>query len=383
MTNFAGLVLLCVGATLILLTISLLLRRGVRPGDAYNTPARFFLVVLRLAIGWHFLFEGLEKMHTPAWSGEPYLRESYGPLGSLYRGVAGDRVAEKLTVTTEGELPPLLAEEWAAYEAAFAEHYGLDAEQRAMAEDKLRQAKKDTVTWLTAGQEEVVTPSAYPPELKVAMTVPDRLKMYEKLQERVAAAEAELPSSDPDLQKRWKDAKADLAKWRAGLKKSLDGQTAKMREKLNDVLTSEQKAMPTLPPTVPLPMGQWRLLEWSDFLVMWGLLVIGGLLLVGLFSRLASLAGALLVLSFYLAMPPLPGWPEVPRLEGHYLLVNKTLIEVFALGALAFIPTGRWLGLDALVQFLFPSTWRSDAAAVEPARTRTVPVTTGPTQPVA
>jgi hypothetical protein len=44
----------------------------------------------------------------------------------------------------------------------------------------------------------------------------------------------------------------------------------------------------------------------------------------------------------------LPGWPESPRLEGHYLLINKTLIEIVALFALACMPTGRWAGVDGL-----------------------------------
>ena len=44
--------------------------------------------------------------------------------------------------------------------------------------------------------------------------------------------------------------------------------------------------------------------------------------------------------------------PESPRLEGHYLLINKTLIEVIALFALAFIPTGRWGGLDGFIRLM-------------------------------
>jgi len=75
--------------------------------------------------------------------------------------------------------------------------------------------------------------------------------------------------------------------------------------------------------------------------------------MIGLLSRVSSLAMALLILSFYLAMPPLPGWPEPPRVEGHYLIVNKTLIEVIALFALTCIPTGRWAGVDALLSLIF------------------------------
>jgi thiosulfate dehydrogenase [quinone] large subunit len=96
-------------------------------------------------------------------------------------------------------------------------------------------------------------------------------------------------------------------------------------------------------------------LEWSDFLVKWSLVVLGAGLMLGLFSRLSSLLMAFMILSFYLAMPPLPGWPESPRLEGHYLVINKTLIEVIALFALTCIPTGRWAGVDALLCWMFSS----------------------------
>ena len=52
----------------------------------------FFLLALRLAIGWHFLFEGLHKVHshyagpsetTRAFSSEPYFRVAPGPLGPM------------------------------------------------------------------------------------------------------------------------------------------------------------------------------------------------------------------------------------------------------------------------------------------------------------
>ena len=124
------------------------------------------------------------------------------------------------------------------------------------------------------------------------------------------------------------------------------------------MLTSQQKLMEPIPEPKPLPIASWRLLEFADFGVKWGLTVLGASLMLGIFSRFSSMLTALLVLSFYLAMPPLPGWPESPRLEGHYLVVNKTLIEVIALLTLAFIPTGRWAGLDGLLQFMLPGCCR-------------------------
>jgi uncharacterized membrane protein YphA (DoxX/SURF4 family) len=71
--------------------------------------------------------------------------------------------------------------------------------------------------------------------------------------------------------------------------------------------------------------------------------------MLGLFSRLSALGAAGLLLLFYLPMPPWPGVPEPPGPE-HALYVNKNLIEFFACLALVGLPTGRWLGLDALIR---------------------------------
>jgi uncharacterized membrane protein YphA (DoxX/SURF4 family) len=354
--DYASSLYVLFGLTLLLVTLSLLLLRGTRGGsESYSTPARFFLVALRLAIGWHFYVEGMEKLHTPTWSSEPYLREAVGPLAPQFHELAGDRLGDKLAGADGKQLPAALDAEWQAYFDAFVAHYGLDADQRAKAQAKLDAAKEKTAKWLASGTEEVVKIAPYPPDLKLSMTMKDRLAERARLQRRVDEAEARLPSGVPDLQKKYKDAKADLAKWRGGLKKSLEGQTAEMEKGLQTVLSPEQRSeIQPLAGPVRVPMRQWQLLDWSDAGVTWGLIVLGGALLPGLFSRLASAAGALLVLSFYLAMPPLPGWPESPRLEGHYLIINKTLIEVLALGALTFIPTGRWAGLDGLLPFLCP-----------------------------
>ncbi len=75
----------------------------------------------------------------------------------------------------------------------------------------------------------------------------------------------------------------------------------------------------------------------------------GFCLMAGLFTPLAALAGAVFLGQIYLSMPPWPGLPASPTAEGHYLIVNKNLIEMLALLALVFIPTGQWIGFDALI----------------------------------
>lgn len=357
---FSGFLLALLGLSLILITLSLRLLRGAPPGDTYSSTARFFLIALRLAIGWHCLVEGMEKLATPNWSSEAYLRESVGPLSGVFRSLAGDRLIAKVTLGPDDSFPAELDREWRDYVNAFEAYYDLNAEQKGRAEAILDQRKNETLAYLKSKSETVTKPSPYPPDLKIDMTMKQRLEEHERLLERVRDAEAKFPSTDKDVHAAWKAAKADLAKWRADLKKSIDAQFAKLKKAkdaetakdepgLADVLTSEQRELGPLPEPVATPMQEWRGLEIADFLVKWSLVVLGGCLMLGFLSRLSSLATALLILSFYAAMPPLPGWPEGPRLEGHYLLVNKTLIEVIALLALTFIPTGRWAGLDALL----------------------------------
>ncbi len=83
-----------------------------------------------------------------------------------------------------------------------------------------------------------------------------------------------------------------------------------------------------------------------DFLNIWGLILIGLALILGTFTRLASLAGVVLLAFYYLSHPPFVGLKYAVPAEGSYLVVNKTLIELAALLVLYVFPTGRQLGLD-------------------------------------
>lgn len=85
-----------------------------------------------------------------------------------------------------------------------------------------------------------------------------------------------------------------------------------------------------------------------DTLTIWSLIVLGGLLIVGLLTPIAAVAGACMLIMFYLPMPPLPGVPQPPGPE-HSLIINKNVIEAIALLAIAFTPTGRWFGIDSLI----------------------------------
>jgi uncharacterized membrane protein YphA (DoxX/SURF4 family) len=464
-----------------------------------------FLVLLRLAIGWHSLFEGVAKYQSASWSSEPYLRESVGPLAPRFRNLAGDPLAERLTPkpapggdaeikkTLSDRMPPALAKEWNAWFKAYLKTYGLPTDSKEKVEDKLqgeakalfadarkiddeldatrktlaevnaaieklkletaankaegeklaeeraatvgglkgsdlkvkeeyfdarkagvsakkselegklkeqdkkkkaleekqeqlreqlRNRYKDTaeaerrvaqrllaevrlereedqaVRWMLTGKDEVSHASPYgPPSVRV-MTVPERIAAYDAkfdqahtLEDRDLRAASDSIARD-EIRKKIKELKEDANRMRAGLKGELDARTKGMEASVLAVLDPEQYFSKPMPARVPVPLLERNLLGWVDFLVPLALVVLGGCLLLGFFTRTACVLGALLLLSFYVAMPPLP-WVEILRSEGHYLIINKNVVEILALLTLATTASGRWVGIDGMLRFLW------------------------------
>ncbi len=94
-----------------------------------------------------------------------------------------------------------------------------------------------------------------------------------------------------------------------------------------------------------------------DFLNMWGLVLIGLSLFTGLLVRWASIAGAAMLLFYFVAYPPIPGYTFGTITEGSYLWVNKTLIEFVILLVFAVLPIGFLPGADRWVK-----RWRAEKA---------------------
>jgi thiosulfate dehydrogenase [quinone] large subunit len=91
------------------------------------------------------------------------------------------------------------------------------------------------------------------------------------------------------------------------------------------------------------------ILSLVDFINIWGLILIGLGLMLGVFERIAAIAGMILLGFYYLSHPPLTGLGYVIPSEGNYLIVNKTLIQMFAMWALYHFPTGKEIGLDRII----------------------------------
>jgi uncharacterized membrane protein YphA (DoxX/SURF4 family) len=81
----------------------------------------------------------------------------------------------------------------------------------------------------------------------------------------------------------------------------------------------------------------------------WGLILVGLALLLGAFTRAASIVGMGLLLMYWLANPPLVGLGLSIPSEGNYLIVDKNMVEFFALALLTVFSAGQYFGLDALI----------------------------------
>jgi len=87
-----------------------------------------------------------------------------------------------------------------------------------------------------------------------------------------------------------------------------------------------------------------------DFFNVWGLILIGAGLIVGLFTRVAAIGGIVLLASYYLSHPAIIGVSYAIPSEGSYLWVNKNLIELLTLWVIVLFPTWKSVGVD---RFLF------------------------------
>jgi len=96
-----------------------------------------------------------------------------------------------------------------------------------------------------------------------------------------------------------------------------------------------------------------------DQMNIWGMILVGLGLITGLLTRWASLGGVVMLLFYFVAYPPVPGYMFGVPVEGSYLWVNRNLIELFALSVFIFISPSLQYGLDRLIR-----RWREEKARV-------------------
>ncbi len=115
---------------------------------ARNYPgflAAFFIILLRVAIGWHFLNEGVEKYESSqhgkeGFSAEIYLRNANGPLAPYFREMVPDVNGRDLLDLTK------LKAAWRADVERIADHFKFNEAQRSQADEARRREPSDGPT---------------------------------------------------------------------------------------------------------------------------------------------------------------------------------------------------------------------------------------------
>lgn len=304
------------------------------------------LVILRLSLGCHFLYEGVWKITHPEFSAEPFLTEAKGPAAPLFYAMVDDidgrrrlqvaRDEKGALVRDKNGAPQVTApeylEKWESLKNDFVKRYQLKNEQVAAADALARKYDESLRTYLADNAEEIAA--------------------YIGTLDRFEAEKARGDNDTPYNKKRVWDKQQELRKKVKGWISELDGMTTALTAGLWRTLDDDQRVL-------GYPTAGWNPLDWSradqiNFAVTYGLTAIGLCLMLGFFTRLAALGGAAFM-AFVIATQP--SWPLIyppaPAVVGHALLINKDFIELVALLTLATTAAGRWGGLDFFIRRWF------------------------------
>jgi len=292
----------------------------LKPRIAISTG--LFLVLLRVAIGWHFFYEGYWKMqsHEPgghAFSSEPYLRASVGPFRDCFLALIQDADGiERLSDESVKEIIDQRFDQYVVY-------YDLDEDQKdALQKNRERYQKKATRLCYDEGFQR-------------------RLTDYKGMLNRVKADAS--VTEGLFSQERLKADRAKLDTIRTELLAEIQKPIQDFENKAISILDVEQRSQGPLPPRKSPTY-------YLDLAMTWGLILIGAGLIVGVFTRLCCLGGIGLLAMFYLSMPPWPGVPVPAMATGHAFIVNKNLIELLALVVLLTTRSGFWFGFDGFIR---------------------------------
>ena len=270
-------------------------------------------MALRVVIGLHFFTEGAAKQRDPKPYSAGFLGNAKGPLAPLYHNMVWDkdgyaRLNKDATVDA-----------FTRYRQDVANHYGFDAGQQKKADATLARFRKQ-INWFF---------SAWEPEIHEFLKGVERVRANSE-----DAARSEVES----LVEQSNTIASDVRSQKAPLLGIVDVMWSTYESQMNDIATLEQRRAGEL--ELPRAGRRWLDSESIDVVIRWFDLIIGALLILGLFSRTAATAGAIFLLSVCLSQWPgspgaLPIWPQ--------------LIEMLGLWVLAALAAGNYAGLDFLI----------------------------------
>ena len=328
--------------------------------------AVFFVVLLRIAIGWHFFYEGVHKFDPAAeFSSEGFLGIAKGCTAELYYWMLPDLDGiQRIELGTVEDENGKKFDTFVVYEDAWQKYF--DEYKKKCPEDKKEKATaiyNQYLASLRAG----------------AADVKHDIEAFLQSRGRFADVKSTIRNDTSFEQKRRWDMMMGYRREAAGWVKMLDNMGNGLQSDLGrlvdpelaglrgEIVTAPESAL--IPPnpldiqfTIPrielaLPpknsftpsydLSVKSRMDAMDTAVMFGLSAIGLCMMLGFCNRLACLGGAAFLVNVVLTTWPVPGvYPEIPSMVGNFMFVSKDVVELVALLFLATIPAGRWGGLD-------------------------------------
>ncbi len=315
--------------------------------------AALFLILLRIAIGWHFLYRRAREVRVDRARqgrvlGRDLPAERQRSPGALFPRAAARRQRPR------GPRPDDLKDSWRGDVDRIADHFGFNDTQRGEASKLLDEAERWADHWFSDPENQ------------------EKSKKYLHDLDEVEATEKNPQALSYKRERAW-EARRTLDADRRALVGPIHERGKALRDAVAKKATSEQVQAARAPllsrvgpqaasasdsDAIKIKAAEsarpWTQLDWINFATTYGLIAIGMCLILGFLTPLAALGAAAFLAMIYLSMPPWPGLPANPRAEGHYFIVSKNLIELIACLVIATTPTGHWVGLDAL----FFGAWR-------------------------
>jgi len=274
-------------------------------------------LTLRVAVGWHFFREGADKIAAGDFTSVGFMEASKGPFAPVFRAMIWDadglaRLDEKATLDA-----------WNQYREQVCRQYGFDTKQIASAEEVYKYRAQQLKDFFKENGEDV--------------------RVYRKGLER-----RDLNRRDPaytevtSLRGQASQIEGEVSRKVGPWLEEIDAIRRGYIRDLNGLATEEQATRGPLAMRKPGRKFVDTIL--IDSIIPTFDLVVGALLIVGLFTRLTSLAGA-----GFLATIVATQWPWAPgAIPAHY-----QIIEMFALLVLAAVGAGRFFGLDFFLGLLW------------------------------
>ena len=271
-------------------------------------------MALRLGVGWHFFKEGAKKFTGAGVPSVSFLRSSTGPLSGTFKSFIPDRFGHKrLSVDATRQF-------WEKYRDRAVRHYVFDSEQTKQADQLLRTYNARMTNFVRDNSDELREYFLEVERLQEDKKDPTRRVPFQ--QSRISDKENEL----------WGKASPWLADVRS--------LSINFQKDLERIATDAQRARG------PLPITDRGTPTLIDTTIKYVVLLVGVLLILGLCTRVACLAGMGFLASVIATQPPWVPWANTQ-------FFYYQLVEVLALFVLFVFAAGQFGGLDYLFHGLY------------------------------